>query len=341
MNDDFTLFIGTIGNGLQISTDRGITWRSADGSGVGGLEGNVRAIAVDPSDPQRVVVGSDRFGLYKSTDGGESFSALSSPTEGMEIWSIAIDYANPERIYVGTRPEGFRTLDDGKSWQQLPMGVDPKAMLYPPRTTTILVDPRDTNAIWAATEVNGIYRSENQGTSWDRLKDIGPSIWHQDCHCLAIRNGTTPAIYVSGPVGLATSLDDGDTWEIQPLPPIRDETGQIFKVGKGTPEHAYCRGFLIDGNDPGVIHVGTGNTIPGEIGAIQRSRDGGQHWEQIRLPEIPNSTIYWLADHPDVPDLLVAVSIFGYVYLSEDHGVNWTKLRKEFGHIRSVAVVPH
>ena len=187
-----------------------------------------------------------------------------------------------------------------------------------------------------------MYRSNDGGDSWRRLPDIGPSPWHQDNHCLAIRNGDRPAVYVTGPEGLARSIDEGESWSIQALPPVRDENGEVFSTGSRVPGHAYCRGMIIKPDDPDVMFIGTGNTIPGEVGAIQRSRDGGTTWETVSLPVLPNSVVYWLATHPEMPDVIVAASIFGYLYLSEEAlgGESWTKPGREFGEVRTVAVTP-
>ena len=333
----YSIFIGTIGNGLHFSRDGGQSWRATS---VGGLEGNVRTLAVYPDDPHRLLAGSDATGLYRSDDNGATWERLGSPMDGMQIWSIDLDPQDPDRIYVGTRPDGFRSLDGGETWEALPMGVDRNAMLYPPRTTKILVDPNDSRMIWAATEVNGVYRSGDSGETWRRLPDLGPSPWHQDNHCLAIRTGDRRAVYVTGPEGLATSVDDGETWRIAAIPPVRDANGDVFSTGSHVPDHAYCRGMIIKPDDPDTMFIGTGDTIPGEVGGIQRTRDGGDTWEYVSLPVLPNSVVYWLGTHTETPQVIAAASIFGYVYLSEDGGETWIKPRREFGHVRAVAVTP-
>ncbi|MDE0191235.1 MAG: glycosyl hydrolase, partial [Gammaproteobacteria bacterium] len=84
---DYSIFIGTVGNGLQFSRNRGERWHATP---VGGLEGNVRALAVYPDDPHRLLAGSDGTGLYRSDDNGATWEKLDSPMEGMEIWSIDV-----------------------------------------------------------------------------------------------------------------------------------------------------------------------------------------------------------------------------------------------------------
>jgi photosystem II stability/assembly factor-like uncharacterized protein len=94
-------------------------------------------------------------------------------------------------------------------------------------------------------------------------------------------------------------------------------------------------------DDANVMFVGNGDTIPGETGAIQISRDGGHSWQAAALPVEPNSVIYWFATHAALPNVIVAASLYGYVYISEDGGVSWSKRRREFGEIRALALTPN
>jgi photosystem II stability/assembly factor-like uncharacterized protein len=94
-------------------------------------------------------------------------------------------------------------------------------------------------------------------------------------------------------------------------------------------------------DNPQVMFVGNGDSIPGLTGVIQRSSDGGASWQPANLPTEPNSVVYWFGVHPDVQNVVVGASLYGYVYVSEDSGESWQKLQKEFGEIRSVALTPN
>ena len=82
----------------------------------------------------------------------------------------------------------------------------------------------------------------------------------------------------------------------------------------------------------------TATGFPAAPGRSSAPSTAGTSWEAVALPEPPNSVVYWLATHRAAPDVIVGVSLFGYVYLSEDGGQNWRKLDREFGEVRSVAV---
>ena len=224
----------------------GYTWKGAPSdqplpdSGVGGLEGNVRALAVYPDNPHRILAGSDRMGIYRSDDNGASWRLLKSPMEGMEIWSIDVDPVNSDNIYVGTRPKGFRSRDGGQSWEKMDISVDERAPVWPPRTTKITVDPRDHRTIWASAEVDGVHKSTDGGDSWARQSKIGPSQFYDDVHCMAI-NGDDSRVYASTPFGIATSLDEGESWDVHQFPEI-----------------SYCRGMIIKRDDPTRCSSATG-----------------------------------------------------------------------------------
>ena len=332
MAKDYTILIGTVGQDLNVSSDGGESWTH-----VGRLdprktipdEGNIRALCVYPDNPRRVLAGSDG-GVFRSEDGGVTWENLDAPTSDLEVWSVAVDPTDPDTLFVGTRPEGFRSRDGGRSWSKLHMGVNMNGPIGAPRTTRMVVDPRDNRTIWASMEVDGVYKSLDGGDTWLHLPDLGPNPFHGDIHDVALKTGASATVYCTSPFGLATSHDEGESWDYHEFP-------KFTEADSGS----YCRGILIKTDDPDVMFVGNGDTIPGFTGAVQRTRDGGKSWERVSLPVAPNSLIYWISSHKERPNVIVAASILGYVYVSEDGGDSWQKLQKEFGEVRSVALLPN
>ena len=190
--------------------------------------------------------------------------------------------------------------------------------------------PRDTRTVWAGIEVDGVYRSLDGGDHWTRLPDLGPDPFHGDIHGMALKPGPNAAIYCTTPFGISTSNDEGESWELHEFPRFHTEDTR-----------SYCRGMVIKPDNASVMFVGNGDTIPGVTGAIRRTRDAGASWDAPQLSQTPNSVVYWFAASPDVADVMVAASIYGYLYVSSDGGDTWDKLQKEFGEIRSLALTPN
>ncbi|HEX9460732.1 MAG TPA: hypothetical protein VGA84_16405, partial [Thermoanaerobaculia bacterium] len=108
---------GAWGGGvIAVSDDGGRNWTRRDA----GLEDfSVRAIAVDSHDADFVIVGG-LTGVYRSTDGGESWSRIS---DQINVESLALDPRTHDRIYVGTWRQGTRTDDGGKTWKLINNGM--------------------------------------------------------------------------------------------------------------------------------------------------------------------------------------------------------------------------
>ncbi|MFN0089639.1 MAG: WD40/YVTN/BNR-like repeat-containing protein [Acidimicrobiales bacterium] len=331
MAQDYAIGVSTVGFGLHFTYNKGEKWRHIFKPIW--PENNVRTIRVSPSEPQTIWAGVDRDGIYRSFDNGYRWEKVPSPIEDCEIWSLAIDPVDPNRVYVGARPDGWRTADGGATWEKMDMGVNPKCPIGVPRITNMLVDPRDRDVLWAGVEVDGMYRSADGGDTWSAINNMGPDAFYGDVHGLAVAPGSDGAatVYCASPFGLAISTDEGASWTNQEFPG--------FDEGSKNP-YAYCRGVFVKPGDPQTVLVGTGDFIPGQVGRIQLSRDGGKTWDAPELPVKANSTVYWMAMSPEVPDVIVAATIYGQVFLSENSGESWDKLAREFGEIRCVSLSP-
>jgi photosystem II stability/assembly factor-like uncharacterized protein len=322
MAENCTICVGTIGAGLWLSPDGGESWhRVRDG-----LTGDSRVygLTVHPAEPRTILAGAED-GIHRSRDGGQSFARLDSPMNGCEVWKIAFDPADPNIIFAGTRPAAlYRSTDGGRNWRKLAAEIVAECPnVGVPRVTALTVDPSDHRVVWAGIEVDGVRRSTDGGDSWSRITN---GLYDLDIHDIAVTVNGGTTVLTSTPGEIFASSDRGESW--QGLG-VRDQF-----------ELRYCRGLAHKADDPETLFAATGDAAVGSTGAIQRSRDGGRHWEKRPLPVEPNSPIWAFATHAADPGLIVACSHYGELYLTRDAGDTWRKLRREFTEIRALAWVP-
>jgi photosystem II stability/assembly factor-like uncharacterized protein len=324
MAGNFTICVGTVGSGAWLSPDGGESWRRV-GKGLWG-ESRVFGLTVHPKEPRTVFAGAND-GIYKSSDGGQSFERLDSPMNSLDVWRIAIDPTDPDIIFAGTRPAAlFRSTDGGAHWQKLAADIaDECPNVRVPRVTALTVDPSDHRIVWAGVEVDGVRRSTDGGNSWTRIAADG--IPDPDIHDIAVTVNGGTTVLTSTPREIFASYDRGESWRGLGV-------AERFQLG-------YCRHLAQKADDPETLFVATGNGATGDAGAIQRSKDGGRSWQMLPLPAEPNSPIWAFATHLADPGLILACSHYGELFASDNAGDSWKKLRREFTEIRAVSWVPN
>jgi photosystem II stability/assembly factor-like uncharacterized protein len=318
------VYIGTIGEGVWRSLDAGQTFtRAADGMFV---ECHVRALVVHPRNDRLLYLGSE-LGLFRSSNGADSWERVESPVNDRQVWSILIPPAEPETILVGTCPARvFRSRDAGKTWDdcQIEMRPDCPRILYT-RVTTLAADPEDPRAFWAGVEIDGLHKSDDGGLTWRRWSSTG--LVSQDIHdLLFVEQGGLRVLLAATNADLHRSSDGGRTWT-------------SLELGRVLP-WPYCRRLAQPVGKLGTALLGHGNGPPGTEGLIGMSEDAGLTWRPAAFPGRANSTIWNFAVHRSDPQLVYASSVSGEVYRSLDGGATWAKLPREFGEIRALAWTP-
>ena len=124
MADNFTILVGTIGQGMNVSGDSGETWTKIRNPIPS--ECSIRALRTYPDDPHRILAGTDGLGLFRSDDNGLNWSSVDSPIGDLQVWSVAVDPANTDTIFAGTRPEGhdLQVLAPAESFANVVRVVD-------------------------------------------------------------------------------------------------------------------------------------------------------------------------------------------------------------------------
>ncbi|MGA9529732.1 MAG: glycoside hydrolase [Terriglobales bacterium] len=224
----------SVGNGIYKSTDAGKTWTH-----LGLNDGQqIPALAVDPRDPNHVfaaVLGhpygpSAERGIYRSSDGGQTWQKAISKDENTGGSDIEIDPSNPDVIYAsmwevregpwednnefnGTGGGLFKSTDNGNTWHQLTNGL-PKdlSQIY------VAIAPSDSRRLYAtvgsASGGLGVYRSDDGGENWSQITtDPRPSgrIGGGDLPIPRVDPKNPDLVYVASTVTMR-STDGGKTW---------------------------------------------------------------------------------------------------------------------------------
>jgi photosystem II stability/assembly factor-like uncharacterized protein len=194
--------------GILKTTDGGNTWFHAD-SGLN-VDGDhfVQVIEFDPEQPETLYAGtSGAFGggLYKSLNGGETWSQIHS----YGTTNIAINPQSTTTMYVGGTAGGvFKTTDGGEKWEQTSLPTS-----Y--RVNTLGIDPVDTDILYVdvGNPGSGFYRSTDGGVKWNLATTGMPP--NTSGSSIQI-NGVSREVFVvvfPDSVGLFKSTDLGVTWE--------------------------------------------------------------------------------------------------------------------------------
>jgi photosystem II stability/assembly factor-like uncharacterized protein len=322
-----SILVGTVGQGIMLSRDDGESWTRVSVRNGMHSDGIVRCLTSDLRSPNVVYAGTDK-GLYRSDDGGGQWSLLDTPMKGSMVWSTAIDPVEPDTMFAGTgtpsTPAIYRSTDSGRNWQRL--GVDIAAdcpNVGIPRPTGISIDPTNHRRVWVGLEVDGVRHSADGGETWSKVNGQIPN---QDVHNVLVVAGPPKVVFTVVNDDVWRSTDDGRTWT-----PAR--------AREAFPWH-YPRGIAVKPDDPRTVYVTLGDSTPGRIGTVMRSRDAGATWQNLALPGQPNSAMWTVSLPAAAPHMVFAASRYGYLYRSEDGGDSWRKLWREFSEVSSVLWVP-
>ena len=234
-------YFGAVNGGVWETLDAGRTWQPIfDDQPVG----SIGAIAIAPSDPKVIYVGS-----------GEA--------------DMRSDIAQGDGMYKSTNA--------GKSWKKI-------GLYDSQQISKILIDPRDTNTLFVAvlghpygpSTERGVFRSRDGGAHWDRVLGKGDDTGAID---LAFDPDNPQVVYAAmwqtrrtpwniyppsnGPgSGLYKSIDGGSTWK------------QIR--GDGFPQHVGRIGIAVAQSIPARVYA----LVDGDTGGLYRSDDSGAHWRE-------------------------------------------------------------
>ncbi|HZV12287.1 MAG TPA: T9SS type A sorting domain-containing protein, partial [Candidatus Kapabacteria bacterium] len=301
-----TVYAGTSNNGLYYSTDHGAGWTNIAGLG----QINITHLATDPAGNLYAEASSGASVLFRSTDGGSSWTLVGSGLfNGQdEATSFAV---NGTYLYAGKSDGVYLSTDNGSTWNLLHNNA-----ISPSSVSALAVDGKGN--VFAATN-NGVYISNDSGATWNVInKGLTPAVQAPAVGCLAINSDDY--MFASTPDnGVYRSVNTTETaytiqnfWEFLNGPyGTRDSTG--------TPDNVpFDVTAIANGRDGSVIaSVDGNNSQNGEFG-LMRTTDNGSSWNWV----YKNPGIYALALAPNG-----TIFAGGDEFLSStDNGATWSQL---------------
>jgi photosystem II stability/assembly factor-like uncharacterized protein len=315
-------YIGAASGGVWKTTNGGMSFTSLfDDVG----PGSIGAVAVAPSAPQTVWVGTGEDnnlrsssygdGVYKSTDGGMTWTHMGLRTS-QHVARIRVHPTKPDVVWVaavgplwaaGGERGVFKTTDGGKTWRNV-LAVDTNT-----GAADLVLDPSNPDVMYAATHQrerraynfvgggpgSGVWKSTDGGETWTRLANGLPKsdIGRIGLDVSMSHPSTVYAITEGSEQGLYRTDDGGANWR---------------KVSDIASIPWYFGDINVDPEDPETVyHLGV---------QMQVSHDGGATWQNAGRGTHSDHHALWI--NPENPAHLI-LGNDGGLYVSIDRGASW------------------
>ncbi len=317
------------GDGVYRSLDAGATWQNM------GLKESehISKIVVHPEDSDVILVaaqgplwskGGER-GLYKSTDGGSTWTKTLGDDEWTGVTDVVMDPTDPDVLYAATwqrhrtvaaymggGPESgiHKSTDGGDTWTKSSAGL-PMSNLG---KTGLAISPFDHNVVYAAIETDrktgGLYMSSDQGASWTRQSDM-------------TSGGTGPHYYQEL---YADPHQEGRLYLMNNYVLISDDHGKTYRQMNEDKKHVDTHAIAWRSSDPDYVIMGTD-------GGLYESFDKTKTWRYIS--NLPVTQYYKLA----VDDAEPFYNIYGGTQDNGSHGGPSRTMRSSGIHNRDWRIV--
>ena len=301
-----TVYAGTT-EGLYKTLDGGTNWKRMTGPDV-----IINDVYVDPKNPQRVLLATDRSGVLESDDAAFSFKASNTGFSQRQVSSILVDAKTPQTILAGvvndkTYGGVFASHDLGATWSQQSNGLQGRDVFD--------LSQSADGAILAGTNA-GIFRWD--GTNW---QPDGKIVKPETKTSYVVRKGKRTKVetimmkpagqidtkvhdvdasgsvwYAATANGVYASSDQGATWQGGPV------------LGKAEYRAVAASGPMV---------------VAAQRTALAYSEDSGKNWQPLAMPQ----KLTWLQSIAIAGNGSLWVGGREGVFASEDHGQNWTEIK--------------
>ena len=319
--DGQTLWIGAADGGVWKSTDRGGTWRPIMDNTNSIALGSV---AVAPSNPDVLYAGTGEMssnvdaytgaGIFKSTDGGETWNVSGLTTVGA-FSRLVVHPTNDKIVWAGATKNNdglYKTEDGGKTWR----------LTLDDPVSDVTVNPQDPNEVWVALMSNGIRYSSDGGETF-RTRNTGITQTGYTLNRMSIQVApSNPSILYAlafeargteERARIYKTTNSGQTWTR-----VFDATGSGDFLANSRSQGWYNNVICIKPDNPDVVLAGGVRMV--------RTTNGGTTW-----PRVANNVHvdhHAMAFDPTNPDIFYSGNDGG-MYRSDNAGTTFTNINND------------
>jgi photosystem II stability/assembly factor-like uncharacterized protein len=350
------VWIRTIGILSILLITKALPVAAQDWQPMGPAGGDVRSMAADPRDPDSIYLGTVDGHIFASKDGGAHWRLIGRAGDRPDtvVMALMVDKRDSRRVYAATRVLGangggvYRSDDGGATWR--PSGLAGQAV------RAIVQSEADPRLMLAGT-LDGVYRSRDDGTQWDRISPMN----HADLRnfdSLLVDPRNTDVIY-AGTFHLPwKTMDGGAHWQSVSAGMIDDSDVMSITLDPTNPDRVYasaCSGIYHSDNagekwakyggipfpsrrtqiirqdpaNPSIVYAGTTD-------GLWKTTNSGTTWARVTTPGWTISAV--ILDTRRAGRIILGVEGLG-VYVSRDSGATFSASNDGFTHrqVREVA----
>ncbi|MGD1854911.1 MAG: WD40/YVTN/BNR-like repeat-containing protein [Leptolyngbyaceae cyanobacterium] len=291
-NEGRLMALGTYGDGIFRSEDQGESWQRSN-SGLDTLD--ISVVYSLPSDTQVMLAAGTEGGLYRSNDGGQTWSSAVAPAQ---VFSVLAEGQNI--LWAGDNTgQLLSSSNGGQSWQaRLSVADD-----------AITAIAANSQVVYVGTATKGIFRINaatmeildlNQGLEDLRIQDVK-----------LIPGNSRGVIISSWDRGISISLDSGETWTDYPQGLDKDKQANEFETHHFS-EIAISENFVVDKT-----------VFLGGFNGLYKSVQSGQQWREIET--LARGSVVAMDVSPNYAEdsTLALTTYVGKILMSRDQGQTW------------------
>ncbi|BCA55819.1 conserved exported protein of unknown function [Nitrospira sp. KM1] len=262
-------------------------------------------IQLHPTNQDIIYVATNDY-IYKTRDGGQTWTNLSQGMSHSRVISMAIDPTYPATVYAGTKGDAvFKSHDGGQRWVSMRSGLDDATISSV--VNQFVFDPRDSNHIFLATTM-GVFETKNGGENWTKkmegMKEVLMVV------TLGMDPTRTSTLYAGTSGGVYKTVDSAGRWEQVNnglVPPTMVKTSRALNV----------TAVVVDPFDSRTVYAAT-------LAGIFKSIDEGKSWNRIG-ESLPDQMIMAMI-HDRARQGVIYVTGRDGVHRTTDGGATWNAL---------------